>query len=213
MSDAAGPTAEIRRVLDSSSDPRVARTRSAITAAVHGIVERGEELTVASIVRRAGVSRATFYSHFAGLEDLAESLTREAFHEIAEVLDVEIGTTHSRAVAMRQSQLRLVDHFVANRAIFAAVAAMPVSKNGYLKSVRAMADEIEASLRRDRVLPDSLDLAATARYIAGAAYGLIDAWLFDEVELTASQLVDHLVALLPPWMSGVTSEQQDKESP
>jgi AcrR family transcriptional regulator len=212
MSDVAGPTAEIRRVLDVSTDPRVARTRAAITAAVHRLVEQGQELTVAAIVRAAAVSRATFYSHFAGLDDLAESLTRETFHEIAEVYNVELGTVSSRAEAMRQSQVRLVDYFVANRAIFAAVAAMPVSKNGYLKSVRAMADEIEASLLKDPVLPSELQLTATARYIAGAAYGLIDAWLFDDVELTAPQLVDHLVALLPPWMSGVTTDHLRKES-
>lgn len=197
MSDAAGPTASIRRALGTSSDPRVARTKAAIADAVHELSRAGDEITVASIARSAGISRASFYSHYAGVDELAIALSRDAFASIALAW---IADEHDPADAMRASQERLVAHFADNRWFYRAVASMPVSKDGYLASVRAMAAIIEHALAR---YPQAVPVEATARYIAGAAYGLIDAWLTDEIELTDEQLVNRLLHLLPPWFSGI----------
>ncbi|GAA2228147.1 TetR/AcrR family transcriptional regulator [Herbiconiux moechotypicola] len=195
-----GGNESIRSTLDRSSDPRVVRTRAGILAAVHELVAAGDELSVSAIVRTAGVSRASFYSHYAGLDDLAASLRRTAFHTIAELYAAD---PHGSAEAMLSSQQRLVAHFADNRALYAAVAALPVSKEAYLADVRAMAAEIEDALGRQPGLPTGLEVTATARYIAGAAYGLLDAWITGEIDLADAELVDHLTRLLPPWFSGV----------
>lgn len=180
-----------------STDPRVARTRAGILEAVRALSDAGDELTVTTIARAAGVSRASFYAHYAGLDDLANSLRRDAFLLIGELYDVEV----HRADALDLSQERLVAHFAANRGLYSAVAALPVSKQAYLADVRAMAAIIEGELTGHPGLPDGLQVAATARYIAGAAYGLLDAWIADELEppLTEPELVQHLLQLLPPW--------------
>lgn len=189
------PTQALRRTLDRSSDPRVTRTRAAIADAVHELSRQGEEITVAAIVRAAGISRASFYSHYASLDQLALALHQEAFATISELYAKE---ARDSAAALRDAQRRLVAHFVENRGLSAAVAALPVSKDMYLSGVRALAAVIEEWLAREVTIPAGLDVEPTARYIAGAAYGLIDAWLTGELEMTDDALIDHLTRLLPP---------------
>jgi len=199
VSDEAGPTEKIRRAIEASSDPRVARTRAALFTAATSLASEGEPVTVSSVARAAGVSRASFYSHFEGLDDLSAGLMHEAFRRIADLYSAD---ADEPLEAMRHSQERLVRYFADNRALFAGAAAVPVSREGYLLGVRTMAAVIESALVDHPRRPDELLIDATARYIAGAAYGLIDAWLTGELELTSTQLVEHLVALLPPWFSG-----------
>lgn len=196
MSDEAGPTESIRRTLKASTDPRVGRTRAAISDAVRRRSRAGEEVTVASVARSAGISRASFYSHYRGLDELALTLTSEAFASIAEAWFAD---EHDRADAMVISQRRLVAHFADNRRFYRAVASIPISKEGYLAAVRSMASVLETAIADQ---PLAAPVGATARHIAGAAYGLIDAWLTGEVDITDEQLVDRLVSLLPTWMSG-----------
>lgn len=194
------PNEAIRRTLRTSGDPRVARTRSAIVAAVHALSDSDDDISVAAVVRTAGISRASFYSHFAGLDELAHALMRDAFSSIGAQWADETGDP---TAAIRRAQRRLVDHFVENRGLYAAVAALPISKEAHLANARAMAAVIEQTLRAHPQRPADLAVEAVARYIAGAAYGLIDAWLTGEVVLEDGALVEHLVRLLPPWFSGL----------
>jgi AcrR family transcriptional regulator len=197
VSSDGGSNARVRRTLGGSNDPRVARTRDAIADAVHRLSDRDGDLTVSSIVRESGVSRASFYAHYSGLDELAAHLMRDAFQIIA--ADYEASVL-APADAMRASQTRLVDHFLDNLAFYRAVSELPVSKDGYLAAVRAMAAFIEPALAAH---PEAHNPPAVARYVAGAAYGLIDAWLTGDVDLGPEELVDHLTSLLPPWFSGV----------
>ncbi|MDO7882522.1 MULTISPECIES: TetR/AcrR family transcriptional regulator [Microbacteriaceae] len=200
MSDAASTNASIRRTIGATGDPRVARTRSAIAAAVHALSDRGEPITVASIIREAGISRASFYSHYASLDMLADTMRRDAFVTIS---DIYAHDPRDRADAMWTSHELLVAHYAENRALYSAVAALPVSKDGYLAGVRSMAALIEEALDTHPNRPADLQPEATARYIAGAAHGLLDAWITDEVTLNEQELVEHLTRLLPSWFSGL----------
>jgi AcrR family transcriptional regulator len=193
-----GSSEALRDTLRGSTDPRVSRTRAALVAAVQSLSEAEAEVSVSAIVREAGISRASFYAHFSGLDELATSLHREAFTAIADLfrLDEPGGPD-----ALRRSQERLVAHFAENRALYAAVAALPTSKESHLAGVRAMAAIIEQTLDAHPAVPAGLQPAATARYISGAAYGLLDAWVAGEVDLDDEMLADHLVRLLPPWFS------------
>ncbi|MDQ1130996.1 TetR/AcrR family transcriptional regulator [Microbacterium sp. SORGH_AS_0888] len=200
MSGEATPTEILRRALETSSDPRVGRTRTAIAEAVHELSRRGEDVTVAALARTAGISRASFYSHYASLDELALALQREAFATISDLYAQESGDPPT---AMRVAQQRLVAHFAESRGLSAAIAGLPVSKEMHLGGIRALAAVIERSLAEHPDIPVGLEIAPTARYIAGAAYGLIDAWLTGELEMTDDALVDHLTRLLPPWLSGL----------
>lgn len=103
---------------------------------------------------------------------------------------------------MRRAQQLLVEHFATNAATFRAVSGLSQTREGYLAGVKTMADVIEQVLAEHPARPAQLRTDAISRYIAGAAYGLIDAWLTEEIALSEEQLVEHLVALLPPWFSG-----------
>ncbi|MEN7537973.1 TetR/AcrR family transcriptional regulator [Aurantiacibacter flavus] len=62
---------------------RRAKTRAAIIAAAFDKFgdEDGLFVSIEEIVEAAGVTRATFYNHFAGMVELREGLTHEATHD------------------------------------------------------------------------------------------------------------------------------------
>ena len=62
---------------------RRARTRARIIAAAFDIFgdENGLFARIEDVVDLAGVTRATFYNHFAGMVELREALTREVTHD------------------------------------------------------------------------------------------------------------------------------------
>ncbi|WP_341854417.1 helix-turn-helix domain-containing protein [Brachybacterium sp. GPGPB12] len=60
-------------------DPRPARTRAAIFTAARELSADDGEVTVNALAKRAGVSRAAFYSHFTGLDDLLGAMLQEMF--------------------------------------------------------------------------------------------------------------------------------------
>lgn len=208
MSDAAGSTETLRRTLETSRDPRVGRTRQAIADAVRRLDDSGESISVTAITRAAGISRASFYSHYSGIDDLALAISREAFATIEALWKQDDDTPFE---AMRRAQRRLVGHFTRDRGLYAAVAALPVARDTHLALVRAMAAVIEDALAVHPALPPGLQVEATSRYIAGAAVGLIDAWITGEIDLDEDALVDHLVRLLPSWFNGSVEPPSQKE--
>ncbi|MET0928006.1 MAG: TetR/AcrR family transcriptional regulator [Aeromicrobium sp.] len=186
---------DARDALRNSFDPRVERTRAAILAAVRTLADAGEELTVSAIGRNAGVSRATFYAHYGGLDGLARAVWQEAFVAIDDLYHFDVHTTPD---AVRLAYERLVQHFAEHRSLYAAAAALPVSKASYLMSVRGWAEIIEQSMDEYPRRP-GMQSAAVARFVAGAIYGLLEAWVSGEIDLTETELVDHLTVLLPAW--------------
>ncbi|WP_378143824.1 TetR/AcrR family transcriptional regulator [Cnuibacter sp. UC19_7] len=188
--------AATRQVLKESEDPRALRTRAALLDAIRTLSTEGGDLTVSALVRAAGISRASFYSHYESLDELASSVRREAFRSIHDLYRGDLVETPE---ALRRSQERLVAHFAENRALYRSVSALPMSREHYLSGVRTMAALIEDILEDHPRVPEGLSAEATARYIAGAAHGLLDAWIADELQLSETELVDHLTRLLPPW--------------
>ncbi len=81
---------------------RRARTRARIIAAAFEMLgtEKGLLTRIEDIVDKAGVTRATFYNHFTGMEDLREALTHEVTHEFLEAVT---GTISSIPNAARRS--------------------------------------------------------------------------------------------------------------
>lgn len=156
-------------------------------------------LSVSGIVREAGISRANFYAHYASLDELALALHQSAFAQIA----TGYSEASDAAESMLESQRRLVAHYVENLAFYRTVSKMPVSREAYLAGVRAMAEQMETALRSHPEAISNGSTSATARYIAGAAYGLIDAWVSGEIELSEDELVERLTSMLPTWFSGI----------
>ncbi|MXO71958.1 TetR/AcrR family transcriptional regulator [Alteraurantiacibacter buctensis] len=73
---------------------RKAENRARIIAAAFTIFgnENGLFARIEDIAEEAGVTRATFYNHFAGMIDLREALTREVTHDFLSAVTATIAT-------------------------------------------------------------------------------------------------------------------------
>jgi AcrR family transcriptional regulator len=116
-----------------------------LAAIAHVIGERGYvATTVADVVREAGVSRSTFYEHFAG----KEACFLEAYRHGMEVLDEEIGRAVQAAPAGNwRAGLR-----AGIRAYLNAISADAATARTYILEIHAAGDaamaERTASMRR-----------------------------------------------------------------
>ncbi|MEV6396533.1 TetR/AcrR family transcriptional regulator [Streptomyces sp. NPDC051907] len=82
------------RTADRMSDPRAERTRAKLRQALLAECEERpfEEVSVAALVRRAGVGRATFYLHYADLRALAVDACATVVRDAVEALHAWRGT-------------------------------------------------------------------------------------------------------------------------
>jgi len=73
---------------------RRARTRAKIVAAAFDLFgeENGLYSRIEDIAHRAGITRPTFYNHFAGMEDLREALTHEVTHDFLVAVTQTVNT-------------------------------------------------------------------------------------------------------------------------
>lgn len=201
MGERTTATDRIRRTIELSRDPRVARTRRSIVDAVHSLARDGAtSIGVADIVRTAGISKATLYTHFAGLDQLALYIFEEAIGTMTTPV-AHAGGKASTREHVRHFVAQLVAHYVDNRVFYSAVLAMPVSLEVNSRAV----DWIAAALiewMRDLPAPAGLIPDVVAVYTGSAIVGMLDAWTRHEVELTPEQATAHLLRLMPDWLTG-----------
>jgi AcrR family transcriptional regulator len=129
-----------------------------LAAIAHVVGEKGyEATTVADVVKSAGVSRTTFYEHFAG----KEACFLEAYRHGMEVLDAEVDRAVQGADGWR-AQLR-----AGIRAYLGVLAADPATARTYLLEIHhageAALAERTAAMRRFAERYRASGLAAGAR--------------------------------------------------
>ncbi|MGC0370917.1 TetR/AcrR family transcriptional regulator [Microbacterium sp. SLBN-111] len=216
-SDAAADIAGVRDGLRSSSDPRVEATRAKLFDAVRELSAAGEDISVSSVAKAAGVGRATFYTHFSGIDDLALHLQETTFHALALAARVEIAQGGD---ALAQSQRALIAHYGAYRPLYAATFSVAAPRGVESRVAALMREEILAHIRLLIDLPAEVDPELAATYIAHAAMGLIASWVVGDVETEPERLAAHLTNLMPAWMSGpialpseIAADERDEEYP
>jgi AcrR family transcriptional regulator len=196
---------------ESAVDPRAARTRQGIVDAVARLRSRSsDELAVTDIVREAAISRSSFYAHFAGLDELAIELLRRDFASAAPI--ASSGGAETRESA-RDSYLRLVEHFSTQPSIYSSALGLPLSRRAYDEVIASYAEQLMASFAPSTAKtaestdstvatgPSDVRVRVAATYVAGGTVMLLGSWIAGELPLSKEELVDELVALLPPWLS------------
>lgn len=163
-------------------DRRVHRTRTALYDALVALIrERGvEAVTVEDIIRRADVSRSTFYAHFTGKHDLlAKSLDRlKAMLEAVAAAEAVDGTAWS---------LALFRHIEAYSDVYHALAG---AAEGQV--LRQAIRGVLVGFVRDRVAtPPGLPATLAAAYAADCLMTTITWWLERQPGLPP-EAVDHL---------------------
>jgi len=187
-----------------AADPRPARTRAAIHAAVERLsAEEGTDFTVDAVARAAGVSRTSFYAHFPDLDALAVSMLVEAFREIGhDDVDARRSTGMSRRALARASSVRLVEHVASRRAFYRASLDWKLSSRVHEHVVEAYADRVLETVAADPdLLPTGVDARDAARFVAGGALAVLTAWLRIDDPIDPGALADRLVAVMPQWLT------------
>ena len=192
-----------------AADPRPARTRAAIFRAATELSVEGGDLTVNDIVKRAGVSRASFYAHFSNLEDVAFGLIRRELDELHRRAKESIGVEIPVDVRVRDA-IRATTVFLAeNRALLRGVLSWRISHQSYAYVVDVLAEYWEIALSRlsDRA-PEGMP-AQTAHFLSGGVTQLYVDWLLDDsvgpdadLSVEAERLGSDIIAVLPQWIVG-----------
>jgi AcrR family transcriptional regulator len=196
------PLNEARRVIRASADPRVARTRRAILDAVETLAAGGDPITVAAIVRTAGIGRSSFYTHFSGIDELAVAVLSGVFQAIgAEDVELRRRQIVSGAEAARVAQVRLVGHLVQHRVLYASMLALPFTSAVYTAAVQGYAEQVRATIALLPDMPPGLSADAVAIYTASGSLGLLAQWIRSDEPVSPDVLVDQLMALLPAWLT------------
>jgi AcrR family transcriptional regulator len=169
---------------DVRADLRTDRTRSALLAAFRELIlaEQFEDISVADIAARAGVSRSTLYQHFAGKDGLLAGSIAAPFSVLADTL--RPGHDLSKLVI-------LLEHFWGNRRLARAIFLGPIRR----KTVAVLVGLIEkqmraAGLSRRAVLILPMRLAAVQ--LAETLLAPVIAWLLGESRCSAAVLAASL---------------------
>ncbi|WP_378043058.1 TetR/AcrR family transcriptional regulator [Citricoccus parietis] len=178
------------------------RTREKIFRAVETLVARQcEDISVTDIVHEARVSKTSFYTHFASLDELAVQIVGDAYEHLGP--DAEVSVERDSFENVRMRYRALVEHYVQLRPFYVAVVALHLSRAVHTNVVRAMAADIEPLITAHPGLPAGLRPELAASFIASAVVGFLDEWIEDDFEATPEELLEHLMALLPQWYTGV----------
>lgn len=195
-------------------DPRTSRSEDALRTAILELASRKPtgEITVAELVREAGVSRKTFYNHAATSSELLNRTLLAELDEVRRGMDADLGSPGTELEPVVRRRLgEILQHVRARRAIYTRGENGTISPELYrLLSdhfTAAIHHSIDESARRVPILDgysDDLHRAASVDmytgYIAHAYAGVIQAWLghpeTDEVDF----VLDVVISALPPWM-------------
>lgn len=194
-----------RQTLRDSSDARAVRTRQQIVEALERLTGQGTDVTVSSIVREAGISRGTFYTHYSGLEELAVQLQAEVVHFLAGLertrahLDPE-GLVRSRRDSIAEALGGVVEHYAKYRPFYAAVFSMPVSQATAKLRVEALASELHEHMSIDAVVPETVNIRMAALFIAGGWTTVITDWVLGNLKASEAEVARHMVMLVPEWL-------------
>ncbi len=173
-------------------DPRPARTRAAIIAAIEHLGQQGKELSVSLIVAEAGLSRSSFYSQFNDIGDVAVQLIQEHYQQSA------AEEIHSPATAdFAQATNFLLTEFDRRRYLYAAVLGSSADVSAEWAACQIIAGAWLPMITAK--VPQHLQPEFAARYIAAGHLAGVVAWLRSENPAPLADVETQIVGLLPTW--------------
>ena len=97
--------------------------------------------------------------------------------------------------------MRLVGHLVQHRALYASMLALPFTSAVYTRAVEAYAAQVRATIALIPDAPDGAMVDAVAVYTASGSLGLLAHWVRSDEPVSAPELVEQLMSLLPAWLA------------
>jgi len=177
-----------------NGDPRVRRTRAKLHAALlDSAAERPlEDLSVADIVRRAGIGRATFYLHFDGLDALVVDACAELVGTAVDALHAFEDTPDPERPPAEVAELlaEIGRHARLYRGLIRPGGGGPLGERLH----RVLADRVVAERRRRAGRLPGEDVLAAA--VAATFTGVLAGWLHGQVGGTPGEVAQRVWRLL-----------------
>lgn len=200
-------------------DPRAARTKAALRAALLDLAGGDAGLRAASVsavTARAGVNRVTFYAHYAGLDALVvDALATEVdglgqlSRELGEFMGADRTSDHAPAGLLRfftflQRRTTLLRHALGadGNAAFA----------GWLRT-RMVANAIEALQLDPTVRMSGVPIERQADFIVGALLGVVIGWVSDDPTTPAAEVADQTWLVLRSQVDRQPNKPLQERSP
>lgn len=188
-------------------DPRLLRTRAALTSALLRLLEHRplDGISVAALCREAGVHRTTFYGHAPSVHAFALAVFTQDLDRLTAV-SVEPSAETPQHIAERyfDSLLRVLEHVAVERAGYRALfgsASRGVFRAALDDRLRRRARIALEVWRAQRVPGAPVADAAideAAAFIAGGLVGAVETWATgDETDAAASAA--RIATLMPGW--------------
>ncbi|WP_405998203.1 TetR/AcrR family transcriptional regulator [Streptomyces sp. NBC_00829] len=176
----------------SASDPRAERTRARLRAALlEECAERPlDEVSVAALVRGAGLGRATFYLHYPDLEALAVDACAEVVRDAVDALHAWRGTPDPAAppTALTEFFDGLVPHAGLYRTLLREGGSGPLGD--------LLHRELRERSRRERELAGGAAADLIASAVAATFAGVLADWLHGRIEATPAAMASQVWRLL-----------------
>lgn len=191
-----------RSAAQSSTDPRAERTRHEIFSAVERLAAgRTASVSVTDIVQAAGISRSSFYAHFASLDELVTALLNAQFEQIGwSGIELRREDCITGAHAARIGYRRLIAHMVEHYPLYSTVLALPVARSAYDRIVEAYARQLLETVVTVSYLPAGVAAETVTTYVAGGVLTVISSWMRGDLDASDDELVEQLVDMLPSWL-------------
>jgi AcrR family transcriptional regulator len=188
------------------------RARIVAALAEESMVRGYRAVTVADIVRRAGIARNTFYDNFSSKEDCflaaQEQATRESLQRFAEA-EAEGEDWAARLIAGLGAFLGYVSEepALARICIVEALSAGPVAQDRYERSLQEFATLLrrgrERSPHGDEDLPETLEEAI----VGGVFWVIYRRIVLGEVERVAALLPELANLVLTPYIGAESAQR------
>ncbi|MEU8763610.1 TetR/AcrR family transcriptional regulator [Streptomyces sp. NPDC048659] len=173
-------------------DPRAARTRAKLGRALfEECAERPlAEASVAAVVRRAGVGRATFYLHYADLEALAVDACADIVRDAVDALHAWRGTPDpaSPPPALTDFFERIAPHAPLYRELLRPGGGGPLGL--------VLHQELRDRSRRERTLAGAPEPELVASAVAASFAAVFADWLHGLIEATPERIAGRVWRLL-----------------
>lgn len=185
----------VRAAMSVNRDVRAVRTRRKLVAAYRELVtDRPGDVSVSQVVKRAGVTRSSFYAHFRDASDLAVAALTEVFDVVASVDNASRRRGDERLDEVSEHSLAQVIGFIeARRDVYRQLLTRG---NRFAAAVEdAFTERNLATLAATG--STSADPLVTARFVAAGVMGVVSWWLREQPGRTAEELAAQLARVIP----------------
>lgn len=165
--------------------------------------DHGTEFSVQQLADKAHVSRASFYTHFSGIDDVLRVVLFSSVPRMRDAYESELlaGEISPRE-AMHNANARFVDAMWDNRTVLSGLLRGPLRAQTRDTIVDGVARELNRSFeRRITMPPPGIRPEITALYIAGATGEIMTAWLTGTLEATRDEVLRQFDDLMPRWLA------------